>query len=321
MNEENPKIVDRFQLVVNTWEVLNAYSELTDPVDQKERFMQQAEYKTQGDEEAMMVDFGFIEAMEHGFPPMAGFGMGIERLMCLLFNQENLRDVVLFPMTKPSQEEINLMKELGQEAKSNSNEKDDDIEVGFSREDAIKMIEKYVDPKLQPHLYFVEAAMRGLADHFGYSEQKDTWGLLGLVHDIDWSLTEEETMSSNPLAHCGEKLDEILGEINATPEFIEAVRSHYDQHKLPLDSDMKKALFAVDELCGFIVAVTLVRPSKLMNDVKVSSVMKKFKDKGFAAKVDRSLILTCEENLKTPIKEFVELTLTYMKEIASKYGM
>lgn len=195
------------------------------------------------------------------------------------------------------------------------------LEAGFTREQAIAQIKKYVDSKLQPHLYFVEAAMRHLASHYGCADEADVWALAGLVHDIDWSITEEETMNDNPLAHCGEKLDEILNEIGATPEFIVAVRAHSHMHDLPLDTLLKKALFAVDELCGFIVAVTLVRPSKNMAEVELKSVKKKFKDKAFAAKVDRDLILTCETNLNTPIDEFIEITLAAMKPIAGQFGM
>lgn len=194
------------------------------------------------------------------------------------------------------------------------------IEAGFTREQAIEQINKYVDEGLRPHLYFVEAAMRGLADHYGFSDQKDVWGLAGLLHDVDWSITQDE-YDSNPKAHCGEKLDEILGEIGATQEFIDVIKSHYWEQEVPVDTVMKKALFAVDELTGLIVAVTLVRPSKKMDDVKVKSVKKKFKDKNFAAAVDRDLIRTCEEHLGTELSEFIELTLNSMKEIASEHGL
>jgi predicted hydrolase (HD superfamily) len=152
-------------------------------------------------------------------------------------------------------------------------------------------------------------------------DQKDIWGLVGLMHDVDWSITEEATMGDDPLAHCGEKLEEILSEVNAKPEFLEEIRSHYKAYKLPLNSMLRKALFAVDELTGLIVAVTLVRPSKVMSDVKVKSVKKKFKDKSFCAAVDRDDILTCETNLGTPIDEFIEITLNTMKEIAPEHGL
>jgi len=328
-NDDDEAITDRFQLVVNTWEVINAYSELVDPIDQKERFLQQSEAKAGGDEEAMMYDHSFVEAMEHGMPPMSGWGMGIDRIMSLLTDQENIKDTVLFPLMRPSQEElaaVNLGKTEAEKESSSSvkpqtmTDKKAKIKAGFTREQAIQQIEKYVDPKLQSHLYFCEQAMKGLADHYGFGEERDLWGLAGLVHDIDWTITEAD-LENNKLAHCGEKLDMILGEINATPEFIEVVRSHYKEHGIELDTVFKKALFAVDELTGLITAVTLVRPSKKMADVKVKSVKKKMKDKGFAAAVDRDLIRTCETNLNTPLDEFIALTLEAMKEIAEEQGL
>jgi lysyl-tRNA synthetase class 2 len=100
-NDENPEIVDRFQLVVNGWEVVNAYSELVDPVDQAGRFDQQASAKASGDEEAHGKDDEFVKAMEHGMPPQSGWGMGIDRIVALLTQQTNLKDVVLFPLMKP----------------------------------------------------------------------------------------------------------------------------------------------------------------------------------------------------------------------------
>lgn len=100
-NDDNPLVTDRFQLVLNGWEIVNAYSELVDPIDQAERFAEQAKFKEGGDEEAMNKDDEFVEAMEHGMPPMSGWGMGIERIIALLTSQSNLRDVVLFPLLKP----------------------------------------------------------------------------------------------------------------------------------------------------------------------------------------------------------------------------
>ncbi|MFN7160991.1 MAG: lysine--tRNA ligase [Candidatus Gracilibacteria bacterium] len=100
-NDDNPAIVDRFQLVVATWEVLNAYSELVDPLDQKERFESQSSAKDAGDTEAHSKDDEYVEAMEYGMPPISGFGMGIDRMVTLLTQQENLRDTVLFPLMRP----------------------------------------------------------------------------------------------------------------------------------------------------------------------------------------------------------------------------
>lgn len=100
-NDENPLVVDRFQLVVNGWEVVNAYSELVDPIDQAERFAQQSVARAQGDTETMDVDHDFIQCMEYGMPPISGWGMGIDRIVALLTNASTLRDVVLFPLMRP----------------------------------------------------------------------------------------------------------------------------------------------------------------------------------------------------------------------------
>jgi len=99
-NDENPDIVDRFQLVVNGWEIVNAYSELIDPLEQAKAFSDQSEAQKKGDEEAHGKDDEFVLAMEHGFPPIAGWGMGIDRIVALLTQQDNLKDTVLFPLMK-----------------------------------------------------------------------------------------------------------------------------------------------------------------------------------------------------------------------------
>lgn len=100
-NDVNPAIVDRFQLVINGWEMVNAYSELIDPLDQMERFRSQLTAREMGDAEAMETDEDFVTCMEYGMPPMSGWGMGIDRFIALLTDTEHLRDVVLFPLLKP----------------------------------------------------------------------------------------------------------------------------------------------------------------------------------------------------------------------------
>ncbi len=100
-NDDNPEMVDQFQLVVNGWEILKAYSELVDPIDQEKRFAEQAKAQAEGDEEAMYGDDEYITAMKHGMPPISGWGMGIDRILALITGQKNLRDVVLFPLMRP----------------------------------------------------------------------------------------------------------------------------------------------------------------------------------------------------------------------------
>lgn len=100
-NDANELVVDRFQLVANGWEIVNAYSELIDPIDQAERFSQQAAARAAGDAEAMEIDNDYVLCMEYGMPPISGWGMGIDRVVALLTGVDNLRDVVLFPLLRP----------------------------------------------------------------------------------------------------------------------------------------------------------------------------------------------------------------------------
>lgn len=100
-NDGDARFVDQFQVVVNGWEIVKAYSELVDPIDQRARFEEQLQARAGGDEEAMDTDEGYLTAMEHGMPPISGWGMGIDRVLALLTGQENLRDVVLFPLMRP----------------------------------------------------------------------------------------------------------------------------------------------------------------------------------------------------------------------------
>lgn len=104
VNDHDSQMVDQFQLVVNGWELVKAYSELVDPIDQRERFVQQASAKAAGDEEAMEMDEDYLTAMEHGMPPISGWSLGIDRILAILTGQENLRDVVLFPLMRPLEE-------------------------------------------------------------------------------------------------------------------------------------------------------------------------------------------------------------------------
>ncbi len=100
-NDVRDNETDRFQLVINGWEVINAYSELVDPVDQEERFRQQLEARAMGDEDAMDIDEDFLKCMEFGMPPISGWGMGVDRIVALLTDAQTLRDVILFPLLRP----------------------------------------------------------------------------------------------------------------------------------------------------------------------------------------------------------------------------
>jgi len=100
-SDDDPTVADRFQLAAGGWEIVNAYSELVDPIDQRERLAEQARLRAQGDEEAMPMDEDYLTAMEYGMPPISGWGMGVDRFACMLAGEENLREVVLFPLLRP----------------------------------------------------------------------------------------------------------------------------------------------------------------------------------------------------------------------------
>jgi len=175
------------------------------------------------------------------------------------------------------------------------------------------LLEEHTDAT-KAHLVATGAAMEALAKKFGGDAQ--TWKVAGMLHDLDWDKLDKDYE-----AHCGDTLDNLLKTIDAPEELLGDIRAHYQSKygaDYPLDSQLRKCLYCVDELTGFIIAVTLVRPSKAIADVEVKSVKKKLKDKGFAALVDREQIRACEELLDMPLDELIEITLTAMKSVAEE---
>jgi uncharacterized protein len=181
---------------------------------------------------------------------------------------------------------------------------------------AHSLLEQHAD-KIREHLVSTGAAMEVLANKFG--GDPETWKVAGMLHDLDWDKLEKDAEE-----HCGKTLDEMIEPIEAPAELLADIKSHYAEkygEEHPLDTMLRKCLYCVDELTGFIVAVALVRPSKKLEDVKVKSVKKKLKDKGFAAQVNREQIMKCEELIGIPLDEFIEITLDAMKGIAEEIGL
>lgn len=181
---------------------------------------------------------------------------------------------------------------------------------------ASALVQQHTD-KTKAHLIATGAAMEALAAKF--SADAATWKVAGLVHDLDWDQLDKDYER-----HCGDRLEQFLASIGAPPELLADIRSHYVQKygsSHPLDSTLRKALYCVDELTGFIIAVALVRPSKKLADVEVSSVKKKMKDKAFAAQVSRDQIRQCEELLGVPLDEFIRITLDALKGVSGELGL
>lgn len=122
-NDALPQQCETFQLLINTWEVVNAYSELVDPEDQRERFVQQMMAQAHGDLDAMEVDEDYLRAMEHGMPPISGWGMGIDRMVALLTQQDNLKDVVLFPLLRPLEADVKAEAKMREKIKKSLKKK------------------------------------------------------------------------------------------------------------------------------------------------------------------------------------------------------
>jgi len=323
-NDENPMVTDRFQLVVSGWEVVNAYSELVDPIDQAQRFDEQAKANAGGDSDAHRKDDDYVTALEYGCPPCSGWGMGIDRIVALLTCQPNLRDVVLFPLMKPEHEmhteEVSAPEKKTQAAPaglgSSSTHLLQHADYGHLLPAAHGLIEAHTD-QTKAHLIATGVAMEALAKRF--NGDGSTWKVAGMLHDLDWDQLEKDYER-----HCGDTLEHLLSTIKAPAELLADIRAHYASKygaDYPLDTMLRKCLYCVDELTGFIIAVTKVRPSKQIADVEVSSVKKKLKDKAFAAQVDRSQIMQCEEMLGITLDEFIGITLEAMKGVASELGL
>lgn len=183
----------------------------------------------------------------------------------------------------------------------------------MSREEALVLVDSLVtSPNLKKHLLATEAVMKVLALRFE-PQKVDDWGLSGLLHDADQDVT-------------GKSLDlhtvEIakkLKELGVDEEIIASVQGHAG--KVERKSKMAKALYAVDELTGLIVACALVRPERKLETVNPEMVLKKFKEKSFAAGANRDQILTCEKELGIELEEFVNINLEAMKTIANELGL
>lgn len=332
-NDENPNITDRFQLVVGGWEIVNAYSELIDPVDQAQRFEEQAKANAGGDSDAHRKDDDYVIALEYGCPPCSGLGMGIDRIVALLTQQTNLRDVVLFPLMKQDDERIpksprnptiptNTKKNSSHSSESSASLASstghllEHASYGHLLSAAHNLIEAHADAT-KAHLIATGAAMEALAKKFGGDPQ--TWKVAGMLHDLDW-----DQLDKDYTRHCGDTLEHLLSTISAPAELLADIRAHYAEkfgEDYPLDTMLRKCLYCVDELTGFIIAVTKVRPSKQIADVEVSSIKKKLKDKAFAAQVSREQIASCETLIPMPLDAFIAITLDAMKGVAGDLGL
>lgn len=188
----------------------------------------------------------------------------------------------------------------------------------MTRDEALALMHEYTESDaLRRHMYAVEAAMRAYARHYG--EDEEDWGLVGLLHDFDY-----ERFPNAP-HHATEEHPSFgvrLLRDRAVPEPIcQAILGHATYTGVPRESLMAKALFAVDELCGFLVACALVRPSQSLRDLEVKSVKKKLKDKAFARGVNREEVRQGADELGVPLDDHIRFVIGALQPVEETLGL
>jgi putative nucleotidyltransferase with HDIG domain len=167
------------------------------------------------------------------------------------------------------------------------------------------------DKNMIKHMLATEAIMRALAKKLG--EDEEEWGITGLIHDIDMELVEGDMSSHSKLGA------DIAQELGASETMAHAILCHNEAHGVPRETKLDKALFCADPLSGLITAAALVRPDKL-SGLTTKSVMKRFREKSFAAGVNREQVAQCQE-IGLELEEFIGLGIEAMKGIASELGL
>jgi putative nucleotidyltransferase with HDIG domain len=183
----------------------------------------------------------------------------------------------------------------------------------MDRQSAFELLQQYTKSEsLIKHMLAVEACMRAYAERFGGDVEK--WGLVGLLHDFDYE------MHPNPPDHA-EKGALILKKLGYPDDIIYAIKSHAEWTNCPRQNPMDKALFACDELSGFITAVALVRPERRIQGMEARSVRKKMKDKAFARAVNRDDILKGAQELGIDLDEHITFCIRAMGKISDQLGL
>ncbi len=187
----------------------------------------------------------------------------------------------------------------------------------MTRDEALALMHEYTEStNLRRHMYSVEAAMRAYAKHYG--EDEEVWGLVGILHDFDYEKypNHDHHPTEGHPSFGVNLLRERLPE-----EMCRAILGHATYCGVPRDSTMAKVLFAVDELCGFLVACALVRPTKSLNDLQLRSVRKKLKDKAFAKGVSREDIRQGIEELGVSLEDHIQFLIEALRPHERTLGL
>lgn len=322
-SDDDAGIVEQRQLLVNGRELIKAYSELVDPLQQQANFDEQSWALERGDEEATAWDDDFVKAMEYGMPCQSWRGMGIARILSILTEQSNIRDVILFPLVKPEGHNpshslhvpVDAWSKEGT-AKEGTKEKPKWSTPSFSDSvvtQAQELAAKYLDNTLQ-HCEQVWRIMHGFASDLWQDE--NYWYVVWLLHDVD-----RDHIDKSAEKHLQGEFVEIVQQLDIhdteKEQLIHDIRTHYpDGTGVSPDSLVQKYLISVDELSGLIHAYSRMRPTGL-EGMKWRSLKKKIKDKKFAAWVDREHVRNCETYLDIPLQEFAMQVVQHMQSHSS----
>ena len=188
----------------------------------------------------------------------------------------------------------------------------------MTRDEALALMQEHTQsPSLRQHMLAVEAAMRAYAARLG--EDPEPWGIVGLLHDFDYERFPNQEHSPTE-GHPAWGVGQLRARGVAEP-LCRAILGHASYSGVPRDTPMARALFAVDELCGFLVACALVRPSQSFADLEVSSVKKKLKDKAFARGVNRDEVRQGAEELGVPLDEHIAFCIQALRPVEAALGL
>ncbi|HKI96029.1 MAG TPA: HDIG domain-containing protein [Gemmatimonadales bacterium] len=188
----------------------------------------------------------------------------------------------------------------------------------MTRDEALELMHEYTaSDALRKHMYAVEAAMRAYARTSGADEE--AWGVVGLLHDFDYERYPNDARS--PTEEHPSFGVRLLRERGLPDDMCQAILGHAAYTGVPRETPMAKTLFAVDELCGFLVACALVRPSRSLQDLGVKSVKKKLKDKAFARGVNREEVVQGAEELGVPLDEHIQFVIEALRPVEGRLGL
>ena len=188
----------------------------------------------------------------------------------------------------------------------------------MTRDQALQLMHEWTPSEaLRKHMYAVEIAMRAMAERSG--GDPEAWGLVGLMHDFDYERFPNAAHSPTE-EHPAEGV-RVLAGLGLPEDSQRAILGHASYTGVPRETDMAKALFAVDELCGFLVACALVRPSRSLQDLEVSSVKKKLKDKAFARGVNRDDVIHGAAEIGVPLDEHIAFVLAALRPHERRLGL